>query len=149
MNPKTFFVAGYVFQGLGNMVFLTGFLFRLMSWPAANFNLIAGVVLYIIGFLLFRYGRSIFSDEQLENSQKYQPLKGLRIASNVLVGGGILLFLGGMMFKLQSWPGASWILLLAYLIAILGIIVIYLNKILRVLGIGSKRNLDTLDEGSF
>jgi hypothetical protein len=116
LMKKTMKIFGVVSMSLMTM----GALFKIQHWPGAG-------IMLVLGFLLLG---TVFFPSALWVMKKESRLKGsLFIYITAIIGGIALIF--GFLFKVQHYPGAGIMLLMAYLIICFFLIPAILISILR------------------
>lgn len=97
---------------IGGAAFMTGVLFKIMHWPGAHMLIFIGMCL--ITYLLIPY--VLFS--KLKNSE---------IKPGILLLGFVplIIFISGLLFKIQHWPGANVLLTFGSIFLILVFVPLY------------------------
>ncbi len=90
-----------VFAFIGGFTFMAGTLFKLMHWPGASISLALGELFILLTVIIG--GISYLNSRQPKNASKGILLTGII---------GLVLFLFGILSKIQHWPGATYMLIL-------------------------------------
>jgi len=108
-------------SGLISMAMLAfGALFKIMHWPGAGPLLVFGFV--FVSLLFFPTAMWVMKKESKLKSPIMLYISGLLGAIFVMIG---------FMFKIQHWPGASFLLQIGYVVFCLIFIPILLNSLLK------------------
>jgi hypothetical protein len=100
-------VSGFI----GLLGFLIGSLMKIMHWPDANIIITIGFV--VLGAIYF----------PLLTTKKVKQSESKREGYAFLIGGiAAVIYIGGFLFKMMHWPGASVLLMVG---AILGVLVFF------------------------
>lgn len=90
---------------IGGFTFMTGTLFKLMHWPGAAISLALGELFIVLTIIVG--GISYLRSKQPKNASNGILLTGII---------GLVLFLFGIISKIQHWPGATIMLILGTLL---------------------------------
>ena len=92
---KLVFILGFI----AAFTFVTGYIFKLNSWPTANLNMTIGGLLFSLGFLPMYFVLKYRIDQSLNQAKS----KGLYVLNFAMVA---FICIGGP-YKVLDWPGAN------------------------------------------
>ena len=98
-NKKHAYIVVLAF--IGGFTFMAGTLFKLMHWPGAAISLALGELFIVLTIII---GGIVY----LNSKQPKKESKGILITGII----GLILFLFGILSKIQHWPGATYMLIL-------------------------------------
>ena len=110
-------------------IFIFGLLLFFLTYPGGHLAIIIGLLLLSILYSFFSFAilngiplRKIFKKES------YQDIKALRIIGTILVGFCLSNGIFGILFKLMSWPGATFMLMIGSFGLLLSGIIILIKQ---------------------
>ncbi len=107
----------YIISFIGGIVFMTGVLFKIMHWPDAN-------MLFLIGVALLTYG--LIPLIILLQIKKTSINKSVFLVGHI----SLMIFLSGIVFKIQHWPSANLLLAFGGILLILVFVpLFYLHEV--------------------